>query len=83
MAEAEVDGGGLTASVRGLLLSVAVFAGLSGRPDLLGLLLVYLLASLSERLGCHASWLCPGENELKRETGLTRLEPVASALKGR
>ena len=32
-----VDGGGLTASVRGLLLSVAVFAGLSGWPDLLQL----------------------------------------------
>jgi hypothetical protein len=54
-------------SVRGLLLSVAVFAGLSGRPDLLGLLLVYLLASLSERLGCRASWLCPwGEQAEKR-----------------
>ena len=32
------------------LLSVAVFAGLSGRQDLIGLLLVYLLAPLSECL---------------------------------
>jgi hypothetical protein len=51
--------------------------------DLLGLLLLYLLASLSKSLNCHASWLCPAENELKREIELTRLEPVASALKGR
>ena len=29
--------------------------------------LVYLLASLSESLGCRASWTCPRENELKRE----------------
>jgi len=43
------------------LLSVAVFAALSGRTDLLGLFLVYLLASLSHRLGCPASGFAHGK----------------------
>ena len=62
-----VDGGGLTASVGGLLLSVAVFAGLSGRPDLLGLLLVYLLASLSERLAAVQAGFAQGKTGSKQK----------------
>jgi len=43
------------------LLSVAVFAGLSGRTDLLGLFMVYLLASLSHSLDCPASGFAQGK----------------------
>jgi len=45
---------------RGLLLSVAVFAGLFGRADLLGLLLDYLLAALSARLNFGANGFAQG-----------------------
>ena len=56
-AEAEDCGAGQWRKIRqvnkGLLLSVAVFAGLSGRLDLLGPVLVYMLASLPKSLsGC-------------------------------
>jgi hypothetical protein len=43
------------------LLSVAVFAGLSGRTDLLGLFMVYLLAPLSHSLDCPASGFAQGK----------------------
>jgi len=43
------------------LLSVAVFAGLSGRTDLLDLFLVYLLASLSHSLDCPTSGFAQGK----------------------
>jgi hypothetical protein len=55
------------------LLSVAVFAGLSGRTDLLGLFLVYLLASLSRSLALTAlqAALPRGKQAEKEKSGLT------------
>jgi hypothetical protein len=53
------------------LLAVAVFAGLSGRTDLLGLFLVYLLASLSHSLHGPASGFAQGKQAEKEKSGLT------------
>ena len=53
------------------LLTVAVFAGLSGRTDLLGLFFVYLLALLSHSLNCPASALLKGKQAEKEKSGLT------------
>jgi hypothetical protein len=48
------------------LLSVAVFAGLSGRTGLLGLFLVYLLASLSHSLDRPASGFAHGKTSWRK-----------------
>jgi hypothetical protein len=44
-----------------VLLSVAVFAGLSGPQDLIGLPFLYLLAPLSESLKCRPSCFAQGK----------------------
>ena len=64
---AEVNGENPTVSIRCLLLSVAVFAGLSGRLDPLGLVLVYLLVSPPKSLSGCSSGFALGKTSWKEK----------------
>jgi len=75
-------------SAHSVLLSVAVFAGLSDRTNRFGLFLVHQLASLADSLSGppsgFVSYFSRREtSSKKRETGLPRLARVANPLKER
>jgi hypothetical protein len=65
------------------VLSVAVFAGLSGRPGLIGRLFVGLLESLSESLNWCTNGFAREKRAQKEKLNCAKLELVSSALKGR